>query len=279
MQHKLLIVRKSTSRTGLTLIELVVVLTILAALATLLIPRLTGITDRTGTASSAAILQEVSSTEGRFEAQFSKIPTSWDGVVTSAGALYTKLNPKLVGDIDGKGTTVTAGTLTATQAQSLIDAGMTGLHYQDEAWTGSPSDSGRTFGAIADGAKVAILQLPTTTVTGGTFSAIGHNVLFSDKAFSIHPYTGLWNNTFIVVGFGNESSLKRNSAQDTPLFASSDPTKYYSRALCVFMVPPSSVTATTDSAYFKARYIGCFAPDATCLMDNLNSVNRSQTPN
>jgi prepilin-type N-terminal cleavage/methylation domain-containing protein len=272
-------------RRGLTLMELIVVMVILVALAALIIPRMTGITGQAGSASSAAILQGISEAEARYESQFSgQIPSAWDGVLNSSGAMYTKLHPKILSGVldtaGAAGTTLVPQALTAMQAQSLTDAGMTGLHFQDEAWTGAPSDSGRIFQSVASGTTMMFMNVGSIALfDGGAFdTAGGHNVLFSDRAFSIQPFTPMWANNFVVVGFGNEANLKRNAVQDTPLFVSANPSKYYARGLLVFMVPPASVTTTTSTSYFKAKYVGCFAPDGTCLMDNLNGFNQSQTP-
>jgi prepilin-type N-terminal cleavage/methylation domain-containing protein len=264
---------------GLTLIELVVVVAVLAVLAAIIIPRITDVTAQAGTAASATILQGINTAEGQYEAQKGFIPSAWDGILNASGTLYSKLNPSLSGNLDAAGTAIVPGTLSATQAISLNSAGLTGLHFQDEAWTGYPSDSGRSYQTVTTSTSVAMLQLPTSSVTAANFDTYGHNVLFSDKAFSIQPYTAEWNNTFVVVGFGNESGLKRNTAQETPLFTSAKPGQYYARALVVFMVPGSSVTSTTSTGYFPAKYVGCFAPDGTCLMDNMNSFSRSQSVN
>jgi hypothetical protein len=193
--------------------------------------------------------------------------------------MYSKLHPNLLKQLDAAGTQIQSGTLTAMQAQSLMDAGMAGIHMQDTAWTGTPSDSGRTWQTIAENAKVAMLVLPTS-VTAANFSTYGHNVLFPDRAFSITPFSAaLWSSSYVVVGFGNETSLKRNAVQDTPLFSSINPAQYYARGLCVFRVPNSSVTSIADTGYFKAQYVGCIAPDGTSLADNLKTYSAGQATN
>ena len=270
---------------GFTLLELLVVVAILAIIAGLVLPKMTGVTEQAGNAANAALLKSVSEAESRYEAQFKRLPSAWDGVLDATGALYTKLHPKLLtGPLDAAGTTLVAGTLTDTQMQSLYDAGITGLHFQDAAWTGPASDSGRTYQAVSTVANPAPSYATAATkfaiiqqgITSSSFSTYGHNVLFTDKAFSINPYVAGWNWTLVVLGFGNEAGLKRNTVQDTPLFTSVDPAKYYARALVVFAVPNgTTITSTSDAGYFKARYVGCFAPDGTSIMDNLNSYTNS----
>ncbi|HZZ71089.1 MAG TPA: type II secretion system protein [Pirellulales bacterium] len=270
----------SHRRRGLTLMELVVVMGILVALATLIIPRITGIMGQAGIATNAALLQGINEAEARYEAQFNQLPSAGDGIVTSAGTLYVNLHPALSANLDAQGTALVPQSLTDMQAKSLNDAGMAALHFQDDSWAGAPSESGRDYVPLAAGVKCCFLTLPTSAVNASNFDSVGgHNVLFSDRAFSIHPFTSDWNNNFIVVGFGNESTLKRNAVQDTPVFASAQPNKYYARGLCVYMIPASGVTATTDTGYFAAKYVGCFAPDGTCLMDNVDNYSKSQTAN
>lgn len=284
-------IARTKFRSGLTLLELIVVLSILVALATLVVPIFNGVNEHTNTATNAAILQGINEAVGRFESQTGMIPTDWDGLLTSSGVPYTSLDPKLnqLDNGGAAGTTLGPQALSEMQAQSLKDAGMTGVYFQDESWNDLatskfPSDSGRNYVPIAASVQLMFMSVGNIAYNGrAAFNAAGGaNVLFADRAFSLTPFTTQWNNNFIVVGFGNQTSLKRNSVRDTPLFQSVRPTGYYRRGLCVFMVPPASVTSTAalgPNGYFRAKYIGCFAPDGTCLMDNMNKYMSQQTPN
>lgn len=243
------------NRAGLTLLELVVVIAILAALAALIVPRLSGIRDQTDASVNMSLVGDLNRSIATYEHRFLKSPGTWDGLVPQAGStLYSRLHPELASKL-------TVVTLTATQAQSLIDAGITDLVVVDPAYTGSPSDSAiDDFVTIAAGTKVPVLFKEAWT---------GHGTTFLDRAFNVQSSNP---NEFVVLGVGMSSSLRGSAVHDAPIVQSVDPLLYYARALCVYKIPSSA-----DTVGFKALYVGSFLPDGTCVSDNsqkFNAANR-----
>lgn len=252
-------------RVGLTLIELVVVLVILAALAALVVPRLSGVAAQSQSATNAAIVEEVNRAVGMFEARYGTDATKrlngWDSLLNSSDALFTKLHPNVTQSSDVTKPTLQIATLTTLQAQSLKDAKVTGLHDADESRVALPSDNSTVYRNIGDGTKVVTLvKNPVPN---------GHGSSFIDKAFSINQFKSNWNNEFVVVGLGGPTALKGATLSEIPLVQSADPTKYYARVMCVFMVPGTGTSATA----FPAQYVGSFLPDGTSLRSNIDSYN------
>lgn len=262
------------SKRGFTLIELLIVLVILVALVAIVIPQVSGVSEQSDTAINANTLQGINSSVGRYEAQYNKLPSAGDGILEAASegaphnTLYTKLHPNLADKLEAKA-------LTQTQIDSLVEAGITGVHFQNSSWTGLPSDSGQFYQTLVDfgtGQNVTpatagnwcFLKLDRTT-TMGNFP--GHNVQFPDKAFSINIFKKNWASEFVVIGMGKEMATAGTTMAEVPVFQAARPDQYYARGLCVFRVPGAT------EPYFKARYVGSFAPDGTCIQDNVNRYN------
>jgi prepilin-type N-terminal cleavage/methylation domain-containing protein len=271
-----------------TLIEMLVVITVLAILVGLVIPRIVGVAGQATAATDANILAGIDRGVAIFEARFGKYPNGWDGILSAPnGSFYSKMNPALNNafQIGANGTTtgpvLTTITLDAVQAKSLNDAGIAGIHYNAEGFTGLPSDSGQSYSNVQAGISMAALVktysgFGTPNAASGTASVAftGHGNEFPDRAFGLNPFRPANANEFVVLGVGAGCSLKGNGIQDKPIIQAADPEKYYANVLCVFMVPKAGGT------YFKAQYIGCFAPDGTCVRDNVNNyITSGQSPN
>lgn len=144
----------STSRRGLTLIELTVVLLILAATAGILVPRLVGYSGRAHGASGASNVQEITKAISLFEANNGAMPNNFDALIeddnitiSATVVAATVTNP------------FEASTLTAAEATALNDIGIDQLQHQAVAGSGNATfeaNSG-TPSPVADTQPVAIL--------------------------------------------------------------------------------------------------------------------------
>jgi Tfp pilus assembly protein FimT len=271
MNPKLSFHRPATRRVGLTLLELVVVVVILAILASLVIPRLGGLTSQASTATAADLIADVSRAVSLFETRNSgKAPNGWDGILNGpTGSLYSKLHPNLTNTTNVALPKLSTLSLSAIQAQSLADAGITFLHYNSEStatYTGLPSDSGVSWAQLATGTNVAQL-LVQGTADGWTT----HGSTFADRAFNLNPFNYgpqsplNGQRSFVVFGVGQPCSIRGNTLQEAPIVQAADPARYYARMLCVYMIPgPNSTTS------FPAQFVGVFSPDGTSVNDNVN---------
>ncbi|MCE9608297.1 MAG: type II secretion system GspH family protein [Planctomycetia bacterium] len=272
-------------RRALTLIELVVVLAILSVLAAVVLPKLAGMTGQANSAVDASIISDMNRAVSTFESRNNgKFPSANDGLLTGSASttFYSKFHPS----IQTGGATATADpmlpilyplTLSAIQAKSLNDMGIVSAHYNTESVgassnpTGMPSDSGTAYSSITTGSNVAGLFIPLggygNTATTPPWTA--HGSTFPDRAFNLNPFNYGKTDSFVVFGVGQPGELRGKALQDAPIVQAANPTKYYSRMLIVFRIPGIATTAT----YFPAQYVGSFAPDGTCLSDNVRAFN------
>lgn len=259
---------RSPARVGLTLIELVVVIAILAALAALIVPRLNGVTKQADAATKMDFVAETNKAVTTFETRNRRHAATWDNLVPVSGtALFSKLNPGLVSKLK-------VITLDAVQAKSLTDAGITGAMTVSESATTLPSDAAVTdYTAVANGASFPAIVKDTTWA--------GHGSTFLDRAFNVLPTFSMGGNgmtvtpptgEFIVLGIGQSSSLRGSVMTDAAIVPAADPTRYYARMLCVYKIP-----AAGASGGFPAQYIGSFMPDGTSAKDNSDTYLTSVT--
>ena len=268
MRRMYLVPSTQKVRAGLTLLELVVVLVILVALAAMVMPRLSGVVSQSNSATNASVVDDVNRAVGMFEARYGKQTSGWDSLLTTADAYFTKLHPNLLTtDVTRPNLQILA--LDAGQAQSLKDAGISGFHDADEARTAPPSDNSTTFRAFASGKKVtALVKTPVTS---------GHGSTFIDKAFNINQFrkdakgkSVLTDYEYVVCGLGGPTSIKGATMNEIPLVQSANPSQYYARVLCVFKIPHAGATGTD---LIPAQYVGSFLPDGTTLRSNVESFN------
>jgi type II secretory pathway pseudopilin PulG len=238
--------------------EMLVVLVILVILVALIVPLIVGVADQAHSATNANVLQGVNRAVQTFNAQYGKLPDTWDYVLDENDQPY-KLHPNVA-------PLVKVHQLTADQVKSLNEAGMVGGHYQDSAYPGHPHESIKGWKGYFTQPKVLALIKPAT------FS--GHYVDFPDRAFGINKFKAeAFKSEYVVLGLAATVNIKGNGVTEIPVIQSAEPTKYYARVLGVFRVPD-----TSTQAYFKAQYIGCFAPDGTCINDNVDRYHESKVP-
>jgi prepilin-type N-terminal cleavage/methylation domain-containing protein len=266
-------VRARSLRAGLTLLELVVVLVILAALAAMVVPRLSGVVAQSNSATNASLVEDVNRAVGLFEARYNKQPSGWDSLLNSSDAYFSKLHPNLTQATDVTKPKLRIVELDAGQAQSLQAAKITGFHDADEARTSAPSDNSSVFRFLATGTKVVMLEEDNITS--------GHGSTFIDNAFSLNQYRRdgrgkqvLADYDYVVVGLGGPTSIKGMTMQEIPLVQSANPVQYYARMICVFKVPKAGATGADVT---PAEFVGSFLPDGTSLRGNVDSFNSSNS--
>jgi prepilin-type N-terminal cleavage/methylation domain-containing protein len=248
------------AKRAFTLIELLIVISVLAILAGLVLSRFTGVTDEANTATNMNVIAGMNKAVETFETRYQASPATWDGLVPSAAgggnALYSLLHPNLAQHL-------TVLNLDAGQAASLRNAGINGMMVVTEGPTETPSMAASTeYAPMADGTAVPVLVKPAYS---------GHGSTFIDRAFNVNSYNPGFDNEFIVLGVGYSSKLRGSVLHDVPIVQSAEPSKHYARVLCVYMIPP---TGTPPEQAFRAQFVGSFLPDGTCMADN--SINYQQ---
>ena len=242
---------------GLTLLELVVVLAIMVALAGLIVPHIADLPDKSSSVTNATIVADTDRAVQLFDSRYGRQPSAWDSLLNNSGILYSRLNPSLTSSSPAL---IQASTLDAGQVQSLLKAGITGVHDADESLSGAPSNNSTHWRAIAnDGKVVTLVKNPITTTHGDTVI---------DSAFGINQHSPMWANEFVVFGLGGAAEVKGTTMTEVPLALSANPLTYYARALCVYMIP-----ATGANSIFPAQFVGTFLPDGSTLRHNVDKYH------
>jgi prepilin-type N-terminal cleavage/methylation domain-containing protein len=226
------------NRRAFTLIELIVVLTILIGLAGVLIPTVTNMVGRTNRSTSAINIAEIAGAVQRYEAIYVNYPDQFDSLMTDlTGTDLNTLNPDL--PLVTEDVALTAGTLATLNEAGLFNVG---IHAVDDTTFNLPTPTAMAVGTVLKGLTVAhqvALGLETTGSVG----------------------------KYLVFGIGTRSELNGTIMVDAPVHfprdADTNPDEVYSRFLAVFQV-----TDGTD-ALVRARFTGVIAPDGTGLSTQL----------
>jgi len=212
-------------RSGFTLVELIVVLMILAGLATILIPGVTDMVARTNASSSAANIAEVSNAIQRYEATYFAYPDNLDSMKSAlgVGTDLTTLSADLLAD------TVNVTVTTALRVP-LTNAGLTsvGVH-------GTTDD---TF------------VLATATSLSDDDVLLG---LETAKQVSLGLETIGVANKYILLGVGALSEMNGTVTIDAPVYFPEDgtlnPDTIYGRYIAVFQITDGTDPLT------RARFV------------------------
>lgn len=232
-------VKPRSDRQAFTLVELIVVLTILVGLAGVLIPAVANMIGRTNRSTTSANIAGIADAIQRYEAQFMSYPNNFDGLMRDlTGTDLNTLNSGLLAvteDVELDPDTLAA----------LTNAGITrvGIHALDDATFDLPTST-----AIAD----------ETNLKGLTAAA--------QLALGLET-TGV-SGKYLALGVGALCDLNGKTMVDAPVHfprdAATSPDQVYSRFLAIFQI-----TDGTD-ALTRAKFVGVIAPDGTGLGTQLD---------
>ena len=238
------IVKHRMNRPAFTLVELIVVLTILVGLAGVLIPAVTDMIARTNRSTSAINISEVAGAIQRYDAQYMTYPNNFDSLVTDL-TLGTDLNTLTA----ALGTASVDVTLTAATLATLSAGGITsvGLHAVDDATFNLPTATTLASGDILKGPTAVTQQalgLETTGVAG----------------------------KYVLLGVGALCDMNGKTMIDAPVHfprnATTNPETTYARFIAVFQITDG--TALPGGALTRSKFVGVIAPDGLGLSDELD---------
>lgn len=263
----LLRTRIEMTRRGLTLIELIVVMAILVALASILIPLFPNMLRRAHKASDCTNSSEVNKSVQLYQSSFYGYPDNFDLLLDSTGAFPTYLPwDHGVSNTAPFGGFVTPGTLTATQIGYLQNAGINFVQplAPSSATTTPPANWPSfhvTMSPYADTYAANKTQLtPTVKVAILSYAGIqAQNPNFLDSEFNTDPPTDNGGTAvYVVFGVGSRNTMVGQTMQDAPISVSQKktftPDNTYSRVGVIFKVDGVEVQKSE-----RARFIAAVA--------------------
>jgi prepilin-type N-terminal cleavage/methylation domain-containing protein len=231
-------------RRGLTLIELVVVMLILAAVAGIVLPLLPKMVTRAHTSTSATNLTEVAKAIQTYESTYGNgaYPNNFDSLVTGSGSLATYI-PGYTG-ADLTTITVTSGD---SNVEALAEAGITSVSLMAGSGSG---DFSPTFYPYGD--TIAAIT-PTSSINSMTALA-GITGTAAAREFNL-PIGG----TYVVFGLGGRTSMQGKTLQEAPVHFDDSPDGVpnlsYARLGVVFQTAGLN-TSGTLAPFERARLVG-----------------------
>lgn len=225
-------IERRVNRRGLTLLELVIVLAILAALAGLLLPLAGTYLEKAHASAAADNLKEVSKVVQQYQTVTRIYPDNLDSLQETSGTVFTSM--------PGGGAYLTADTLSADQADALTEAGVLNLMLHDNG-----ASESATFDSTSGTYGVAASADVTTVLAADVASELGYT---SDTAGT--P-------VFAVFGFGHDTNIIGEWMQEAPYHFPEDgnPNVAYNRFGLVFDISEEDDGGAANGDA-RARFVG-----------------------
>lgn len=225
---------------GLTLMELVVVLVVLAALAGIVVPLLPNVIDRSHASTTATSIAEVNKAIQLYEATTLRAPDGWDSLISDADGTHETFRDDRFTIVELDDGTPLAGRISS----ALSAIGITRSYEFDDGIQGNGRPEGHA-NRPASGARVN---------TFDPYSGVEFDLTDDGKVVILGPGANEFNrlnltdpadepNTeaYVVFGIGARlTALDRTLAEAPVHFPSQgdlDPTQAYGRMVAVYAIP------------------------------------------
>lgn len=226
-------------RSGLTLMELLVVLMILVALASLLIPLISNPMGRAHNSSGTVNMKEITKFIQAYQTQQYGFPDQWDAMTD--GTTLASYLPKDDAGVPVHGD-LTAGTLTADEVAALSSTGIKHVHLM---YATAPSTAG-----FSPSFNPYLTPLPSigTTITDTT------NLALLSPAKAASQLNASLSGKYVAFGLGQRCTLVGKTIAEAPVTFSDEPAANpaltYVRFAVIFKVSEGGV------ALSKAQFVG-----------------------
>jgi len=229
-----MIIGQSHRRAGLTLLELIIVLIILVALAGLVLPMFPDLITRSRTATGATNIREVLKavdTYIQMDPRY-KHPDGWDALTDGTA---------LVSYLPAAGGKILAAPLTSAEIAGLNAVSPTGAFsvylMQASVPASQPAPPAEPFSTT--------FNPYTTAITAATPLTDSIAVAQIDSSLATYPQTveklGLdVNGKYVLFGVGRRSSMMGKSMREVPVNSSDNPEVIYGRFLVIYQVADGS---------------------------------------
>lgn len=250
--------------------ELLVVLSILALLAAISIPKLVDVFERSRSATQAYSTADVGRQLEIYFGLNHKYPDGWDSLTDASGAIYSKLAP----EIESPNTVLTTLTLTDDQVASINAAGIGHVFLHDA--TSQASISGTDRRHLGDGTgHDGTANIKTLVAIDKTTGSDGLSLLIDGFGLNPNRSSGdttlprISKNEYVVFGMGPRSTIVQSQIHEAPLMEHTTSATNYSRALVVFEIPATAGDRT------KAKLVGVFGPDGRSKSVSISHFNNA----
>jgi len=222
---------------GLTIIELVVVVAVLAILAGFIVPRLGFVRNLAAESGNATIIADSASQAVFYNTAVGHYPQGEDSLLNTAGALSAHLNASL-------SAALTAYTLGASDAKSLVGQ----LDPLGKSFTLYDIDDGQTNPNQADA------TLRTISAAGGTVAEVTPPATTGSKSYPIYlaQYGSgglntngapLDNTILVALGYGANSQINGKTGLEPPVLFDKIPGEYTRPVLLLKVFGDASTNA------------------------------------
>lgn len=248
---------------GLTLLELVVVMVIIAALAGILVPLLPNLARKAHTSSGATNLGEISKAIQLYASQNGdSFPNNLDSLVV--GTAVADYIPTPSGD----GKPLQVGQLTDAEAKLLRDVGIISVMPMIAKPATSPGDWNPTFYPYGTSASTVPTPQDLSVSTAGVVTAADTSVVLLNPAVAAAKFALPTTGRYVVFGLGKHCTAVSKVMNEAPVWYSpvegNDPASKYCRFGLVFQVADSATT------FNRVRFVGPveFGPWGTMTKDD-----------
>jgi type II secretory pathway pseudopilin PulG len=283
-------------QSGMTLIELTVVLLILIGLAGLLLPYVGGFATKTHDAANSTSEKELAGAILRFDTQYARYPDNMDSLLDSSGAAPNLINyfisDRMAGTMGQPANAATQYGM-APVIMNISTAAMGAgpapapVASKEASICASLRKGGINSSKVMDSAADNTAEPPVGTALGANFNptfnyynggtmnwnemmACQGNVVELTNTTKIAQAVGTdkaeidakvaKGHTFVVFGVSTGSEMMGRTVQDAPVhFASNGkfgPTNAYNRLLAIFEVDASTTKLPNSSSIDRARFVG-----------------------
>ncbi|MFM8340774.1 MAG: type II secretion system protein [Methylomonas sp.] len=254
------------TQSGMTLIELSVVLLVMVGLAGVAVPYVAGMADKAHDSTTGSTISQLNQTIASFRSNHNALPDRLETLVDASG-LYSKL----ISEENYQGQTFSAPIDLGTNGLlSLKKAGMTNVlenlttPLMGNATYGSTNHIAAALESTTQVAPVAPLAWGDTTVAAHLAYALGGNASNYPNAVDSAVGTAGACYTYIGMGIGDDNEMVGTSMQSAPILfmpnGDMNPEKKYARYIAIFKVHTrTSYDQTCPDSVQPASFVGTVA--------------------
>lgn len=257
---------RSAKRKGLTLIELVVVVAVLAILAGFIVPRLGFVRNLASEASNATIISDSATQAVFYNTAVGHYPQGEDSLLDTSNALYANLNPKLAAILtpfdlstDNKAAQSIVAQLDPNSASANLYSGTPGGSTTSTPNTDFTNLTAITWSSTAGGTGHVAQVTPPASLTSPSYPI--YQAAYGSAALNTTTGAPLDGTFLVALGYGSNSQINGKTGLEPPVLFDKQAGEYtrpvlllkvFGRSSTATGVPTGTSAATSISIGFDA---------------------------